>query len=58
MDAVRALAQREWAHARAMDRLPNSEISETLHMLEQSYRNLQRAGFREVYDKEIYEWCA
>lgn len=35
-----------------------TQISETLHMLEQSYRNLQRAGFREVYDKEVYEWSA
>jgi hypothetical protein len=33
-------------------------ISETLHMLEQSYRNLQRAGFVEAYDKEVYEWRA
>ena len=31
-------------------------VSETLYMLEHSYRNLQRAGFREVYEKEIYEW--
>jgi N-acetylglutamate synthase-like GNAT family acetyltransferase len=33
-------------------------VSETLHMLEHSYRNLQRAGFEEVYDKEVYEWNA
>jgi GNAT superfamily N-acetyltransferase len=32
------------------------EVSETLYMLEHSYRNLQRAGFREVYEKEIYDW--
>jgi GNAT superfamily N-acetyltransferase len=31
-------------------------VSETLYMLEHSYRNLQRAGFREVYEKEVYEW--
>ena len=31
-------------------------VSETLHMLEHSYRNLQRAGFVEAYDKEVYEW--
>jgi GNAT superfamily N-acetyltransferase len=31
-------------------------VSETLYMLEHSYRNLQRAGFAEVYEKEIYEW--
>jgi GNAT superfamily N-acetyltransferase len=34
------------------------QVSETLHMLEHSYRNLQRAGFREVYEKEVYEWNA
>jgi len=33
-------------------------VSETLHMLEHSYRNLQRAGFEEVYEKEVYEWNA
>jgi GNAT superfamily N-acetyltransferase len=33
-------------------------VSETLTMLEHSLRNLQRAGFREVYDKEVYEWSA
>ncbi len=34
----------------------SSLVSETLHMLEHSYRNLQRAGFREAYEKEVYEW--
>lgn len=33
-------------------------VSETLHMLEHSYRNLQRAGFVEAYDKLVYEWRA
>jgi GNAT superfamily N-acetyltransferase len=33
-------------------------VSETLTMLEHSLRNLQRAGFQEVYDKEVYEWSA
>jgi GNAT superfamily N-acetyltransferase len=33
-------------------------VSETLYMLEHSYRNLQRAGFQEVYEKEVYEWNA
>jgi GNAT superfamily N-acetyltransferase len=33
-------------------------VSETLTMLEHSLRNLQRAGFAEVYDKEVYEWNA
>jgi N-acetylglutamate synthase-like GNAT family acetyltransferase len=32
--------------------------SETLYMLEQSYRNLQRGGFQEAYEKEVYEWNA
>jgi GNAT superfamily N-acetyltransferase len=31
-------------------------VSETLYMLEHSYRNLQRAGFSEAYEKEVYEW--
>jgi hypothetical protein len=33
-------------------------VSETLHMLAHSHRNLQRAGFAEIYDKEVYEWNA
>jgi GNAT superfamily N-acetyltransferase len=33
-------------------------VSETLTMLEHSLRNLQRAGFEEVYEKEVYEWNA
>jgi hypothetical protein len=32
--------------------------SETLCMLGHSYRNLQRAGFQEAYEKEVYEWNA
>ena len=27
-------------------------------MLEHSLRNLERAGFRVAYEKEIYEWSA
>jgi GNAT superfamily N-acetyltransferase len=34
------------------------EVSETRYMLEHSWRNLQRAGFQEVYEKEAYEWNA
>jgi GNAT superfamily N-acetyltransferase len=34
----------------------SSLVSETLYMLEHSLRNLQRAGFREAYEKEVYEW--
>jgi GNAT superfamily N-acetyltransferase len=33
-------------------------VSETLYMLEHSFRNLRRAGFQEVYAKEVYEWNA
>jgi hypothetical protein len=32
------------------------QVSETMYMLEHSYRNLQRAGFTEAYEKEVYEW--
>ena len=32
------------------------QVSETLSILEHSLRNLQRAGFREVYEKEVYTW--
>jgi GNAT superfamily N-acetyltransferase len=32
-------------------------VSETLTMLPHSLRNLQRAGFEEVYEKEVYEWA-
>ena len=31
-------------------------VSETLSILEHSLRNLQRPGFREIYEKEVYEW--
>jgi GNAT superfamily N-acetyltransferase len=31
---------------------------ETLTMLDQSLRNLERAGFRVAYEKEVYEWSA
>jgi GNAT superfamily N-acetyltransferase len=34
------------------------QVSETMYMLEHSFRNLQRAGFREAYEKEVYEWTA
>jgi N-acetylglutamate synthase-like GNAT family acetyltransferase len=33
-------------------------VSETLYMLAPSFRNLQRAGFEEIYEKEVYEWNA
>jgi hypothetical protein len=35
-----------------------TQVSETLTMLEHSHRNLQRAGFEEAYEKEVYEWNA
>jgi GNAT superfamily N-acetyltransferase len=31
-------------------------VSETLSILEHSLRNLQRAGFRQAYEKEVYAW--
>jgi GNAT superfamily N-acetyltransferase len=34
------------------------QVSETMYMLEHSYRNLRRAGFIEAYEKEVYEWTA
>jgi N-acetylglutamate synthase-like GNAT family acetyltransferase len=30
-------------------------VSETLYMLQHSFRNLQRAGFQEAYEKEVFE---
>jgi hypothetical protein len=33
-------------------------VSETLYMLEHSYRNLRRAGFQDAYEKEVYAWNA
>jgi GNAT superfamily N-acetyltransferase len=32
------------------------QVSETLNILEHSLRNLQRAGFHEIYAKEVYMW--
>jgi GNAT superfamily N-acetyltransferase len=34
------------------------QVSETLYMIEHSLRNLQRAGFEEAYEKEVFEWNA
>ena len=34
------------------------QISETLYVIEHSLRNLQRAGFEEAYEKEVFEWNA
>jgi GNAT superfamily N-acetyltransferase len=33
-------------------------VVETLTMLEHSLRNLQRAGFQQAFEKEVYEWSA
>ena len=33
-------------------------VSQTLTMLEQSLANLQRAGFREIYEQEVYAFAA
>jgi hypothetical protein len=32
-----------------------SIVSQTLTMLERSFANLQRCGFREIYEQEVYE---
>jgi hypothetical protein len=40
-----------------MDRLSDA-VPQCPHMLEHSWRNLQRAGFQEVYEKEVFEWSA
>lgn len=32
-------------------------ISQTLTMLKSSFANLQRCGFREIYEQEVYERC-
>jgi hypothetical protein len=34
------------------------QVSETLYMIEHSLRNLQRAGFEQAYEKEVFEWNA
>lgn len=34
------------------------QVAETLSVIEHSLRNLQRAGFEEAYDKEVYQWSA
>ena len=33
-------------------------VSQTLTMLEDSFANLQRCGFREVYEQEAWEYCS
>jgi GNAT superfamily N-acetyltransferase len=33
-------------------------VSQTLTMLRESCANLQRCGFREVYEQEVYEWSS
>jgi hypothetical protein len=33
-------------------------VSQTLTMLKDSYANLQRVGFEEVYEQEVYECAA
>jgi GNAT superfamily N-acetyltransferase len=54
--AQQALIARRIAQAEALG--CRVQVSETLYMIEHSLRNLQRAGFAEVYEKEIYEWNA
>lgn len=54
--AQQALIARRVARAEQMG--CRVQVSETMYMLEHSYRNLQRAGFTEAYEKEVYEWTA
>jgi hypothetical protein len=51
LEAARRIAQAEQLGCAML-------VSETLYMLEHSFRNLQRAGFQETYEKEVYEWNA
>jgi GNAT superfamily N-acetyltransferase len=44
--------------ARAEQMGASIQVSETLYMIEHSLRNLQRAGFEEAYEKEVFEWNA
>ena len=54
--AQSALIAARIAKARALG--CTAVATETLTMLEHSLRNLERAGFRVAYEKEVYEWSA
>jgi GNAT superfamily N-acetyltransferase len=54
--AQQALIARRIARAEQMG--CSIQVAETLYVNENSYRNLQRAGFVEAYEKEIYQWTA
>ncbi len=54
--AQQALIARRIARAEQMG--ASVQVSETLYMIEHSLRNLQRAGFEEAYEKEVFEWNA
>ncbi len=54
--AQQALIARRVARAEQMG--CSIQVSETLYMLEHSLHNLQRAGFEEAYEKEVFEWNA
>ena len=54
--AQQALIARRIARAEQMG--CSIQVSETLYMIEHSLRNLQRAGFEEAYEKEVFEWNA
>jgi hypothetical protein len=54
--AQQALIARRIARAEQMG--CSIQVSETLYMLEHSLRNLQRAGFEQAYEKEVFEWNA
>jgi GNAT superfamily N-acetyltransferase len=54
--AQQALIARRIARAEQMG--CSIQVSETLYMIEHSLRNLQRAGFEQAYEKEVFEWNA
>ena len=54
--AQSALIAARIAKARALG--CTAVATETLTMLDHSLRNLERAGFRVAYEKEVYEWSA
>ena len=49
LEIARRIERAEWSGCSML-------VSETLSILEHSLRNLQRAGFRQVFEKEVYQW--
>jgi hypothetical protein len=54
--AQQALIARRIARSEQMG--ASIQVSETLTLLKHSLHNLQRAGFEQAYEKEVYEWNA